>query len=136
VGGGWLTVRVPTTPSSGTRQQRPAQPATAQPASAQPAPTEPERPQTEVTDLAGLSYEQARDELVGVVARLEAGGASLEESLVLWERGEALATRCQEWLDGARARLVSARGDIPAGTDATPPNGSGADDASQQGGAR
>lgn len=136
MGGGWLTVRVPTKPSSGTRQQDPAQPATAQPAEALPAPTEPDRPRTEVTDLAGLSYEQARDELVGVVARLEAGGASLEESLVLWERGEALAARCQEWLDGARARLVSARGDISPGTDAAPTRGSGADDAPQQGGAR
>lgn len=58
-----------------------------------------------------LSYEQAREELVAVVARLEAGGATLEESLTLWERGEALATRCQQWLDGARARLDAARGE-------------------------
>lgn len=55
-----------------------------------------------------LSYEQARDELVDVVRRLEAGGTSLEESLALWERGEALAARCQQWLDGARARLDAA----------------------------
>ena len=60
-------------------------------------------------DLDALSYEQARDELVDVVRRLEAGGASLEESLALWERGEALATRCQQWLDGARQRLDAAR---------------------------
>jgi exodeoxyribonuclease VII small subunit len=60
-------------------------------------------------DIAALTYEQARDELVGVVARLEAGGASLEESLALWERGEALASRCQQWLDGARARLATVR---------------------------
>ena len=60
-------------------------------------------------DLAALSYEQARDELVAVVARLEAGGATLEESLALWERGEALATRCQQWLDGARERLSAVR---------------------------
>ncbi|MGV8967060.1 MAG: exodeoxyribonuclease VII small subunit [Cellulomonas sp.] len=66
--------------------------------------------------LADLSYEQARDELVSVVARLEAGGATLEESLVLWERGEALAARCQQWLDGARERLATAR-TVPAGTD-------------------
>ena len=51
------------------------------------------------------SYEQAREELVDVVRRLEAGGLGLEESLALWERGEELATICQEWLDGARARL-------------------------------
>ena len=46
-----------------------------------------------------------------MVRRLEAGGTTLEESLALWERGEQLATICQEWLDGARARLDAARGD-------------------------
>jgi len=54
------------------------------------------------------SYEQAREELADIVRRLEAGGVTLEESLALWERGEALATICQEWLDGARARLEAA----------------------------
>ena len=54
------------------------------------------------------SYEQAREELDDIVRRLEAGGATLEESLALWERGEALAQICQEWLDGARARLEAA----------------------------
>lgn len=57
------------------------------------------------TPVADLSYEAARDELVETVRLLEAGGTSLEESLALWERGEALAQRCQEWLDGARTRL-------------------------------
>ncbi len=51
------------------------------------------------------SYEEAREELIEVVRRLEAGGTTLEESLALWERGEKLATICQEWLDGARKRL-------------------------------
>jgi exodeoxyribonuclease VII small subunit len=51
------------------------------------------------------SYEQAREELLDVVRRLETGGTTLEESLALWERGEQLATICQEWLDGARQRL-------------------------------
>jgi exodeoxyribonuclease VII small subunit len=59
--------------------------------------------------LDSLSYEQARDELIDVVRRLEAGGTSLEDSLALWERGEALAARCQVWLDGARARLDAVR---------------------------
>jgi exodeoxyribonuclease VII small subunit len=68
-------------------------------------------------DVADLSYEQARDELVSVVSRLEAGGATLEESLALWERGEALAARCQEWLDGARVRLDAAREADGDGTD-------------------
>jgi exodeoxyribonuclease VII small subunit len=57
------------------------------------------------------SYEQARDELVDVVRRLEAGGVTLEESLQLWERGEQLARTCQEWLDGAKARLDAAAPD-------------------------
>jgi len=57
-----------------------------------------------------LGYEAARDELIDVVQRLEAGGATLEESLALWERGEYLATVCQSWLDGARARLAAATG--------------------------
>lgn len=54
-----------------------------------------------------LSYEAAREELIETVRRLEAGGTTLEESLALWERGEELARRCQEWLDGARTRLDS-----------------------------
>jgi exodeoxyribonuclease VII small subunit len=61
-----------------------------------------------VTDREALSYEQARDELIGVVRRLEAGGLTLEQSLDLWERGEKLAAICSEWLDGARARLTTA----------------------------
>jgi exodeoxyribonuclease VII small subunit len=67
-------------------------------------------PAPDAASVTELSYEQARDELVAVVARLEAGGATLEESLALWERGEALAARCQEWLEGARAKLDAARG--------------------------
>jgi exodeoxyribonuclease VII small subunit len=55
-----------------------------------------------------LGYEEARAELIEVVRALEAGGTTLEESLALWERGERLATLCQEWLDGARKRLDSA----------------------------
>lgn len=51
------------------------------------------------------TYEEAREELVEVVRRLETGGTTLEESLALWERGEELAQICQDWLDGARKRL-------------------------------
>lgn len=79
-------------------------------------------------DVETLGYEQARAELVDVVQRLEAGSASLEESLALWERGEALAARCQAWLDGARERLTTARAqDEPSAshdaTDSAPPTG-------------
>jgi exodeoxyribonuclease VII small subunit len=56
-----------------------------------------------------LPYEQARDELISVVQKLETGGTTLEESLALWERGEALAAICQRWLDGARERLAAAQ---------------------------
>ncbi|MBH1935603.1 exodeoxyribonuclease VII small subunit [Streptomyces sp. AV19] len=55
-----------------------------------------------------LGYEQARDELIEVVRRLETGGRTLEESLALWERGEELAKVCRHWLKGARARLDAA----------------------------
>lgn len=61
------------------------------------------------TDIEDLSYEEAREQLVGIVTRLETGGASLEDSLALWERGEALAKRCEQWLEGARKRLAAAR---------------------------
>ena len=57
------------------------------------------------------SYEEAREELVEVVRRLESGGTDLEESLALWERGEQLAQICQGWLDGARKRLDAAIAD-------------------------
>ena len=62
-----------------------------------------------------IGYEQARDELLDVVRRLEAGGLALEESLTLWERGEQLADICEQWLAGARARLEEkARAEPPA----------------------
>jgi exodeoxyribonuclease VII small subunit len=56
-----------------------------------------------------ISYEAARDELAQVVSSLETGGATLEDSLKLWERGEELAKICQEWLDGAKAKLDSVK---------------------------
>jgi exodeoxyribonuclease VII small subunit len=55
-----------------------------------------------------IPYETAREELIEVVRKLEAGGTTLEESLALWERGEELARTCQQWLDGARKRLDAA----------------------------
>lgn len=64
---------------------------------------------TEAPDVSSLGYEEARDELVRVVSELEQGSSTLERSLALWERGEALAARCEEWLLGARKRLEAAR---------------------------
>jgi exodeoxyribonuclease VII small subunit len=62
------------------------------------------------TEAAGtkLTYEQARDELVSVVTKLEAGGTTLEQSLDLWQRGEELAAICEKFLEGARAKLDAA----------------------------
>jgi len=65
-----------------------------------------------MADAKKISYEAARDELADVVASLETGGATLEDSLKLWERGEELAKICQEWLDGARKKLDAVK---PAG---------------------
>ena len=56
-----------------------------------------------------ISYEAARDELAEVVESLDDGSATLEQSLKLWERGEELAKICQEWLDGAKKKLDSAK---------------------------
>ncbi len=69
------------------------------------------------SDVATLSYEQARDELVRIVAELEQGHVSLEQSLQLWERGESPARRCEEWLIGAKARLDAARAGATTGGD-------------------
>ncbi|MCD7438905.1 exodeoxyribonuclease VII small subunit [Streptomyces lincolnensis] len=74
-----------------------------------------------------LGYEQARDELIEVVRRLEAGGTTLEESLALWERGEELAKVCRRWLDGARARLDAALAE-DSGDGDTDEDGSGGGD--------
>ncbi len=58
-------------------------------------------------DITNLTYEQARDELISIVAQLEDGKIGLEESMGLWQRGEALATHCSTWLDGAEAKLTA-----------------------------
>jgi exodeoxyribonuclease VII small subunit len=63
---------------------------------------------SDLAEIATLGYERARDELVNVVKMLEQGGMDLDDSLTLWERGEALATRCEEHLAGARKRVEDA----------------------------
>jgi exodeoxyribonuclease VII small subunit len=57
-------------------------------------------------DIKDLSYEQARDELISIVAQLEGGQIGLEESMTLWQRGEALAAHCSTWLDDTEAKLA------------------------------
>lgn len=59
----------------------------------------------ELPEVQSLSYEQARDELVQVVARIESGDVPLEQAMELWQRGEALAEHCQGKLDQAQQRL-------------------------------
>ncbi|WP_446664821.1 exodeoxyribonuclease VII small subunit [Flexivirga sp. B27] len=69
-------------------------------------------------DVAQLGYEAARDELASIVRRLEGGTETLEESMRLWERGEALATHCEQWLNGAQRTIDSmTEKDIPATDD-------------------
>ncbi|WP_067573542.1 exodeoxyribonuclease VII small subunit [Nocardia acidivorans] len=63
---------------------------------------------TDLAEIATFGYERARDELVNVVKMLEQGGLDLDDSLTLWERGEALANRCEEHLAGARKRVEDA----------------------------
>ena len=79
-------------------------------------PSDPQAAPSTPADGPELSYEEAREELVEVVRRLESGGSNLEESLALWERGEKLAQICQSWLDGARRRLEAALQKDDAGT--------------------
>ncbi|MGW5239471.1 exodeoxyribonuclease VII small subunit [Monashia sp. NPDC004114] len=59
-------------------------------------------------DIAEMGYEDAREELIAIVAKLEAGQAPLEDSMRLWRRGEALAAHCARWLDGAQAEIERA----------------------------
>lgn len=70
----------------------------------------------ELPEVSTLGYEQARDELVSIVHSLESGQAPLEDTLALWERGEALAAHCRSILDAATARLHARESrDIPLG---------------------
>ncbi len=61
----------------------------------------------DMKDIKDLTYEQARDELISIVAQLEGGQIELEVSMTLWQRGEALAAHCNTWLDGAEAKLTA-----------------------------
>lgn len=73
----------------------------------------------EAGTYAGLGYEEARDQLIEVVRGLETGGLSLEESLALWEKGEALAKVCERHLEGARKRIEDALASVEDDPDAT-----------------
>ncbi|WP_018156838.1 exodeoxyribonuclease VII small subunit [Demetria terragena] len=62
-------------------------------------------------DIPDLSYEDARDELVAIVSKLEGSSADLEESMHLWGRGEKLAAHCQRKLDSVEEQLDAAATD-------------------------
>jgi exodeoxyribonuclease VII small subunit len=64
-------------------------------------------------DIAGMRYEDAREELVSIVSRLETGQAPLEDSMQLWRRGEALAAHCSRWLDDAQSEIEQATRPAP-----------------------
>ena len=86
--------------------------------------TDPQQTEQEQTDVADLSYEEARQELIELVARLEGGQAGLEESMRLWQRGEALAAHCEAWLDKAEASLAP-EGATPPSSGSSPGSSSG-----------
>lgn len=83
-----------------------------------------------------LTYEQARDELVALVARIESGTVPLEEAMLLWERGEQLAAHCQAKLDLAQETLdrsAGAAGGAGKGSgDGTPEEGTPEEDAREE----
>ena len=56
-------------------------------------------------DVNKLSFEKAIEELESIVKRLEEGKVPLEESVAIYERGEALKLRCDELLRQAEARV-------------------------------
>jgi exodeoxyribonuclease VII small subunit len=57
------------------------------------------------TDVKRLTFERAIEELESIVKRLEEGKVPLEESVAIYERGEALKQRCEELLKAAEARV-------------------------------
>ena len=57
------------------------------------------------TDISALSFEDALRALEDVVRRLESGEVPLDDSITLYERGEALRKHCQTRLDAAQARI-------------------------------
>lgn len=88
--------------------------------------------------VSGLSYEDARSRLVEIVTRLEQGNIPLDEALTMWELGEALARRCESWLDGARERLRAAQTHVAgsgAAGDAGDETGGAGDRGAETGGA-
>ena len=70
-------------------------------------------------DIKDMSFERALKELEGIVNRLERGDVELEESIAIYERGEALKSHCEGLLKAAEARIekITLRGGKPVGTE-------------------
>ncbi len=66
-------------------------------------------PPMTATDVSTLTFEQALKELEGIVARLEQGSVPLEESIAIYERGDALRTHCDRLLKAAEAKVEKIR---------------------------
>ncbi|MFX0538341.1 exodeoxyribonuclease VII small subunit [Ornithinimicrobium sp. Y1847] len=81
----------------------------------------------DLTPVAELTYEQARDELVALVARIESGQVPLEQAMLLWQRGEELAAHCQTKLDAAQATLDGSAGPEAVDENAAESDGEGND---------
>lgn len=82
-----------------------------------------EDPRAAFPDIADMRYEEAREELIAIVAKLEAGQAPLEDSMSLWRRGEALAAHCSRWLDGAQAEIERATEASASPSESAPADG-------------
>ena len=67
-------------------------------------------------DIKGLSFERALKELEQIVGRLERGDVELEESIVIYERGEALRDHCDRLLKQAEAKVEK----LTLGSDGAP----------------
>ena len=65
----------------------------------------PAKASAEASDVAALSFETALKELEGIVSRLEQGQVDLEDSIALYERGQALKAHCERKLKAAESRL-------------------------------
>jgi exodeoxyribonuclease VII small subunit len=78
------------------------------------------RPATKHVDIKEMSFEKALKELESIVGRLERGDVELEESINIYERGEALKDHCERLLKQAEAKVekitLNATGE-PAGTE-------------------
>lgn len=65
----------------------------------------------ELTDVENLTYEQAYNELISLVEVLESDQQTLDETMVLFERGQALSKHCATLLDNAELKILQLSGE-------------------------